>query len=136
MSEEDIKAVARRFSEELISAGKEEVADELIDENYVNHNPIPGQQPGLAGFKRSLAGLRAALGDLEETIEDMIAEGDRVAIRASRKATHKGEFMGVAATGNRVTVSTMYVLRVVEGKVTEAWLNWDVHGLLQQLRPS
>lgn len=133
VSDEEHKALVRRFSEELISRGNYAVADELIAENYVNHNPIPGQVPGRAGFKESLALLRAAFPDLHESIEALVAEGDRVAVRATRHGTHRGPFMGLPATGKAVTVPTMYILRVVAGKIVEAWLNWDMLGLLGQL---
>lgn len=133
MSTEQNKAVVRRFSEELISKGNMAVADELIAENYVNHNPIPGQMPGREGFKRSVTGLRMAFPDLYEAVEDMIAEGDKVVVRATRHAIHRGAFMGVASTGKHVTIPTMYILRVADGKITDAWLNWDMLGLMQQL---
>lgn len=133
MSTEQNKTVVRRFSEELISKGNMAVADELIAENYVNHNPIPGQMPGREGFKRSVAGLRTAFPDLHEAVEEMIAEGDRVVVRATRHATHRGAFMGVAPTGKHVTIPTMYILRVANGQITDAWLNWDMLGLMQQL---
>lgn len=133
MSSEEHKALARRISEELIGRGDYAAADELIAHDYVNHNPLPGQAPGRAGFKETLALLRAAFPDLRETIEGLVAEEDRVAVRATRRGTHRGPFMGLPATGKAVTVSTMYILRVANGQVREAWLTWDMLGLLGQL---
>ena len=132
MSTEETKAIARRFSQEILSKGDLSLADQLLDPNYVNHNPIPGQVPGIEGFKKSAMGLRAAL-PFEETIEDLIAEGDKVVVRVVRKATHSGAFMGIPASGKQVTVPATYILRIVNGKITDAWLNWDLLGLMQQL---
>jgi steroid delta-isomerase-like uncharacterized protein len=132
-STEQNKAIAMRYSREIFSKGKLDLAEELIAEGYVNHNPIPGQVPGREGIKKSIAYLRSVFPDLEETIEDMIAEGDRVMLRTIRRGTHQMEFLGVPATGKQVSIPAMYVLRIQDGMVTDAWLNWDLLGLLQQL---
>jgi len=132
MNTEQNKDIARRFSEDIINKGDMMVADELIDMNYINYNPIPGQMPGLEGFKKSVSALQAAIA-FQETIEALVAEGDTVAVRAVRQGTHTGPFMGVPATGKQVSVTAIYILRIVNGKIKEAWLNWDTLGLLQQI---
>ena len=132
MSTEDNKTIARRFSQEVLSKGDLSVAEQLLDADYVNHTPIPGQMPGIEGFRKSVMGLRAAL-PFEEVIEDLIAEGDKVVVRAVRKATHSGPFMGIPASGKQVTIPTTYILRIQNEKIIDAWLVWDMLGLMQQL---
>ena len=133
MSTERNKTIARRFSEELISKGNMAVADELLAENYINHNPVGNQQPGREGFKAALGGLRAAFPDLQETIEDIVAEGDKVVVRGVRRGTHKGQLMGIPASGKPVAATKTYILRVADGKITDAWLNWDMLSVLQKI---
>ena len=88
---------------------------------------------GMEGFKQAIASLRKAFPDLEVTIEDQVAEGDKVASRYSVRGTHKGAFLGVEATGKTVTWSAQVHQRVADGKVQESWLEWDQLGLLKQL---
>jgi steroid delta-isomerase-like uncharacterized protein len=133
MSIEQNKELLRRFSQEIINQGNMGLADQILAPNYLNHNPVPGQAPGLEGFKRSLTGLRMAFPDMKETVEVILAEGDLVSVRATRRATHEGTFMGVPGTHRPVTIPTMYFARVQDGKITDIWLNWDILGMLQQI---
>jgi steroid delta-isomerase-like uncharacterized protein len=126
------KSIVRKFYETLAS-GDLDAADKVVASDYVNHSAIPGQAAGLQGFKEAVSSLRAVFPDLQFTIEDQIAEGDKVATRYTVRGTHQGEFMGVAATGKPVTWSALVIQRVVGGKVQESWLQWDQLGLLQQL---
>ena len=77
--------------------------------------------------------MRSAFPDLHLTIEDMIAEGDKVAMRSSWNGTHQGEFMGIPATGRRVTVSQIDISRIADGRMVEHWGQLDALGLMQQL---
>jgi steroid delta-isomerase-like uncharacterized protein len=77
--------------------------------------------------------IRAAFPDGRTTIDDIIAEGDKVVVRATMKGTHKGEFMGIPATGKQVTISGIDVTRFVNGKSTEHWGQWDTLGMMQQV---
>ena len=78
-------------------------------------------------------GANKAFPDTVHTIDDVIAEGDKVAFRATTKGTHQGEFMGIAATGKPITWTALVLQRVVSGKIQESWLQWDRLGLMQQL---
>ena len=126
------KSIVRKFYATL-SSGDLDAADKVVASDYVNHNAIPGQTAGLKGFKEGVSSLRAAFPDLQFTIEDQIAEGDKVATRYTVRGTHQGEFMGVAATGKPVTWSALVIQRIAGGKVQESWLQWDQLGLMQQL---
>jgi steroid delta-isomerase-like uncharacterized protein len=127
------KSIVRKFYD-ILSTGDLDAADKIVAADYVNHNAIPGQAQGLEGFKQAIASLRTAFPDLEVTIEDQVAEGDRVASRYSVRGTHKGAFLGVEATGKTVSWSAQVHQRVADGRVQESWLQWDQLGLLEQLR--
>jgi steroid delta-isomerase-like uncharacterized protein len=108
------------------------VIDELLDPSYVNHN-MPAPAPGNEGFKQVIMMFRNAYPDLHVTVEDVIAEGDKVASRGTWRGTHQGEFMGVPATGKQVAVSYSDIWRVENGKFVENWVQMDLLGLMQQL---
>jgi predicted ester cyclase len=131
MSEQN-KAVFRRIVDEVFNQGRLATADEL-GAGYIEHTPAPGQAPGIEGFKQMVQMLRGAFPDLRVTIEDLIAEGDRVVARMTTSGTHRGEFMGLAPSGKRFTISEIHILRVANGKVLEHWGVADDFGMLQQL---
>lgn len=133
MSVVENKAIARRFLEEVINKGNQAVADELVASNFVDHNPLPGHAPTREGFKQSFVIFRAAFPDLKYTIEDMIAEGDKLVIRWKATGTHKGGLFGIPPTGKKITVTGMDIFRITGGKLVELWLNWDQLGMMQQL---
>ncbi|MBI3493536.1 MAG: ester cyclase [Acidobacteria bacterium] len=133
MSEQN-KTVARRLREECFSKGDMKLADELLDENYVYHGPsIMEEVKGREAFKQAVAGFRAALPDLRETVEDQIAEGDKVVSRFVSRGTHKGELMGAPPTGKPITIRGTDISRIRNGKIVEAWVMWDALAMLQQL---
>lgn len=132
MPAEENKATMRRIYD-VINEGNLDAAGGVIAEDVVEHATFPGQEPGLAGFKQVIAMLRGAFPDLHFTIEDMIAEGDKVVARFTMSGTHQGEFMGIAATGNRVTITGIDVARFENGKGVEHWANQDDLGMMQQL---
>ena len=88
---------------------------------------------GPEGTKRLVSMILAAFPDAHYTLEDIVAEGDKVAYRWSARATHKGEFMGIAATGKQGTVRGTTIVRIMNGKFQEAWQNWDALGLMHSL---
>jgi steroid delta-isomerase-like uncharacterized protein len=132
MSTEENKAIVRRFLEELVSTGDPALADELLASNYVLHfggnPPMDGQ-----GFRQFLGMFRSAFPDLRVTVEDEIAEGDKVATRFTWRGTHRGPFQGIAPTGKHVTGSGIAIYRVTNGKIAEDIVQEDTLGLLQQL---
>ncbi len=134
MSSEENKAIARRWSEELWSKGELAVADEIVAPNYVRHDPgDPFIVEGSEGVKRLVGGARSLMPDLHITIEDVIAEGDKVVSRYTATGTVTGEFMGRAFTGKETRATAIQIFRIVDGKIVESWANRDDLGLAQQL---
>ena len=128
MSEEN-KALQRRFYEELFNRGNLAILDELCAPNFIDHNAFPGQAPGIEGLKQSFAAMRAAFPDMRVTVEQMLAEGDKVAAHIALRATHRGEFMGIAPTGKEVTARVSDIIRFAGGKAVERWGVEDMSGL-------
>ena len=114
------KAVAKRLYES-INAGRLEIVDEVVAENFVEHERFPGVEPNREGVRQMFEMMRNAFPDFQMTIEDMIAEGDRVFIRALMAGTHKGEFFGMAPTGKRIAVPFADFVRLEAGRVVEHW---------------
>jgi len=133
MSVEENKIMHRRFTLESLNHGNLAVADELAAADLVDHNAPPGLAPGLAGFKQFVTRLRAGFPDVAFTIEDEIAEGDKVVVRTTMRGTHTGEFLGIPPTGRKVTMGTVDIVRIANGKIVEHWGQQDTLGMLQQL---
>ncbi len=133
MSAQDNKALVRRFIEEVVNKGNLSVVDELVAPNFVDHSAPPGQPPGPQGVKQAIQMYHGAFPDIQMTAEDIIAEGDKVASRVIFTGTHKGELMGIAATGKQVTVNFIEIIRWQDGKAVERWAVTDMLGLMQQL---
>jgi steroid delta-isomerase-like uncharacterized protein len=107
--------------------------DELCDAGLVDHNPAPGHEPTLAGFKQKVAGFKAVFPDLAEDLKDIVADGDTVATRWVVTGTLQQEFMGIPAAGQPITVEGMNFYRLEDGRVTDVWTQFDGLGLMQQL---
>lgn len=133
MSAEENKAIARRWNEEVWGKGNLAVIDELAATDFVFNWAAPGVEPDLEGYNQTVSGIRAAFHDMDRTVDDMIAEGDKVAVRWTGRSTHKGEWMGVAPTGKQVTVIGISIFRIEGGKIMEEWTEADALGLMQQL---
>ena len=133
MSEEN-KAIVRRQEEEIHTQGNLDAADEIYAPNYVGHDPSnPEDIRGLEAAKQAAADYRKAFPDLQVTIEDLIAEGDKVATRVRFRGTHQGELEGMAPTGRRVESTGIIISRIEGGKIAEDWANFDDLGMMQQL---
>jgi steroid delta-isomerase-like uncharacterized protein len=133
MSEKN-KAIARRFYEEFAVQRKQSVLEELVARNMVDHNPPgPGFASGREGVRQVFDMFHSAMPDITLTIEDQIAEGDKVVSRLTVRGTHKGELMGVPPTGKKLTMDIIDVLRLKDGKLVERWGESDNMGLMQQL---
>ncbi|MFQ6116758.1 MAG: ester cyclase [Candidatus Bipolaricaulia bacterium] len=134
MSVEENKALVRRVYEEVHNKGNLDAADELLASDFVDHNPFgPNVPPGPEGIKQEFTVFRRAFPDLNATIEEIIAEGDKVVTRLTIRGTHKGEFMGIAATGKQMILSVIDIVRISGGKVAERWGVEDNLGLMRQL---
>jgi serine phosphatase RsbU (regulator of sigma subunit) len=131
--EEDNKALVRRFTEEFINQGNLDVADELLAPEFVDHDVIPGKVGGIEDVKRWIAERRASFSDLHFSIEEQIAEGDKVVSRIISSGTHdQNEYRGLAPSGARITMETVNIYRVVEGKIVEVRHTANTAGLWQQ----
>ena len=131
MSTEQNKAITRRFFEVFNLT----VVDELFTPDYVHHNPslTPELQRGREAYKQIVNQFITAFPDLHTTVDDAIAEGDKVATRWTWRGTHKGEVMGIPATGKQVVISGVSIHRIATGKIAEGWINFDALGMMQQL---
>jgi steroid delta-isomerase-like uncharacterized protein len=128
------KDISRRADEELFNRGNLSIADELFASNFVYHDPVSHEEwRGSESVKSYATMLRVAFPDLHQTIEEQIAEGDKVAYRWTARGTHQGEFMGIAPTGNRVEMTGISIARLIDGKIEEIWENYDALGMMQQL---
>jgi steroid delta-isomerase-like uncharacterized protein len=134
MSEQN-KALARRAIEEVWNQGKLAVIDELTASNATYHDAnVPGGKfTGPEGVKQFVQIYRGAFPDVRLTINDQIAEGDKVVTRWTATGTHKGQLMGIAPTNKYATVTGVDIDLFQAGKVVEAWASYDMFGLLQQL---
>ena len=135
MSTEANKAIARRFLEEVLGQGKLAVVDEIVAPEHKSSGPgsVPGLPPGPEGTKMFVGIYRSAFPDIHFTIDDQIADGERVVTRWTAHGTHKGELMGIPPTGKSTTVHGMTLDRIVNGKMVESWAVFDQLGMLQQL---
>jgi steroid delta-isomerase-like uncharacterized protein len=129
---EDNRAIVLRF-EEAFSANDVATIDELCDPNLVDHNPAPGQEPTLTGFKDTIAMYRTTFPDSYAKVEAVLSDGDFAATRWVNSGTHEAEFFGIAATHKQVSVEGMNFYRLSGGRITEVWTQFDGLGLMQQL---
>jgi steroid delta-isomerase-like uncharacterized protein len=128
----DSRAIVRQVLS-VFNSGDFAILDELIAAGYTNHNAPPGATQGVEGRKGAVAMLRRAFPDLQSTVEDLIAEGDRVVARVNLRGTNTGEFMGRPPTGRPVNVTGIDIFRIVDGQVTDRWGVLDMMALNQQL---
>jgi steroid delta-isomerase-like uncharacterized protein len=130
MSVKENKAIFRRIVEEGFNKGNLAIVDELVAANHINHaDNVRGPEE----YKQFITMYRTAFPDLHMTVEDQIAEGDKVVNRWTSRGTHQGDLMGIPPTGKQVTLTGTYVARIVGGKIIEEWGNFDALGMMQQL---
>ena len=132
---EENKDLARRYMEEVWNNGNVEFIDEVVASNYVIYDPNSpeGMSGGVEGAKRFVEIYRSSFSDMQMTVEDVIAENDKVVTRWTVRATHQGELVGIPPSGNRVEVTGISIDRIEGGKFVESWSNYDALGMMQQL---
>jgi len=130
--EEENKTITLRAAE-LWNTGDLALADEIYATDFVNHDPSAPNVRDLESYKGYIVAVRTGLPDFHVTIEDMVAEGDKVASRWTARGTHQGEFFGISPTGKQATWTGIAIYRFSGGKIVEAWWSKDVLGLMQQL---
>ena len=129
----DNKALIRRYFD-AIDSGNWAALDELFAPTYVRHDPNTHEgRLGREDVKRHLQIVYTAAPDLSHTIEDLLAEGDKVAARLTSRGTQTGNLRGIASTGRQFTMTGMDLFRIADGKIEEQWINQDMLGALQQL---
>lgn len=136
MSEEDNKALIQRWFEEVWNQGKVEVIDELLAEDGVVHGLVDAsgsQVHGLQGFHNFHTQFRGAFPDINVSIDDVIAEGDKVVARCSVRGKHTGEHLGFEATNTPVQFEGVAIVRIKDGKIVEAWNHFDFLEMNKQL---
>ena len=129
------KALVRRFIDEIFLGGSFESVDELLTEDFTPHT-WGSMEPGRDGLKEAIGRVSAGISDPTMTIDDIIAEGDRVAVRLTSSATHTGEFMGMPASGKRYEIGEIHIFRLRDGRVCEHWHQADFVGMMKQLGAS
>jgi predicted ester cyclase len=125
-AEEKNKALARKFFEEAWGKGNLAAVDEFIAADYVMYPIPPGLPPGPEGTKQAITTYRTAFPDLQATVDDIFAAGDRVAFRWSFRGTHLGDWLGIPPTGNHIAATGISVYRIAGGKVVENWTSIDL----------
>jgi len=136
VSAEENKAIVRRFYQEAFSQGNLAILDEITAADFVNHDPSgpPGGWPGGPEGMRMVVGTyRTAFPDVQMTVEDQLAEGDKVVTRWSARGANTGSLMGMPPTGRSIAISGISIERIAGGKIAETWVNFDGLGMLQQL---
>jgi steroid delta-isomerase-like uncharacterized protein len=127
------KNVVRRFFDQFGNEGNLDIADELFSDDFFDHAAPPGTRLGPEGAKQFLKKVRTSFPDLHITLEDLIAEKDKVVVRITVRGTHEGDLMGVSPTHRQATWKGIDIFRMIEGKIVERWVSRDTLGMMQQL---
>jgi len=133
VSAESNKALIQRFYDEGWNANNLDVYDELVTDDFVDHQAVPGLPPGREGFKLLNVMFRTAFPDVYVKVENIVAEDDKVGCRWRSGGTHQGELFGIPATGKTVEITATVFYRVEDGRLAEGWINRDDVGLMRQL---
>lgn len=129
---EQNKRIVRRIPDEVVNQRDLDALDEIFTEDAVDHSPV-GESQGRESIKEGFEMLLRAFPDFAVTVDDIIAEGDTVAVRLTERGTHEGEFMGIDPTGQEVEFQAMVFFRLEDGKIAERWTQLDQFGLMQQV---
>jgi steroid delta-isomerase-like uncharacterized protein len=134
MSVERNKTIVRRFFEEVYNNGNSDIIDDIFSDDFGSNDPTSCGVKGPESVKQLVLRLRAAFPDIRFTVDELIAEGDRVVVHVTFRGTHLGEYMGIPPTGNQVTVKGVELARFAGGKIIEqGWHYYQELHLLQQL---
>lgn len=133
MSLEENKAVARRFMEEVLNKHDLTILDQFMAPDIVDHDLFPGLPQGIEGQRQALGILFKAAPDQHYSIDDVIAEGDKVVVRSMLSGTNTGEFMGIPPSGKPIQVEGIDIVRIANGKWVEHWGVFDALGMMMQI---
>jgi len=131
----DPLTVANRWFDEVWNNGREDTIDELFSHDGIAYGLGEGEADvrGPAAFKFFWRNMRSAFPDVHIRVEDSVAQGDKAVVRVVLEGTHRGSGLGVAATGRRVSIAGLIMIRVAGGQIVEGWNSWDQLGLLRQI---
>jgi steroid delta-isomerase-like uncharacterized protein len=132
MTDSGHKALVRRYYHEILEQRNTALIDELFSPNFLAYPPL-GPASTLDKYKAALAMSHHALTDIHVSIDDQIAEGEKVVTRWHATAVHQGTFAGISATGKTVTASAIHIHRIIDGKIVEFWEQIDLFGLFMQI---
>lgn len=133
MTLKENKALIRRYLEEVFNKGNHDAIDKFFAAHSIDHNAPPGSPLGFDFMKQFHTVARAAIPDIRITVNDLIAEGDKVVCRFTANGTQQGEFMGIPPTGKQFTIMEIRIYRIVDGKIVECWGLFDQMSMMQQL---
>jgi steroid delta-isomerase-like uncharacterized protein len=129
----DPKTLCQRFNDEVLARGKIELIDELVADDFVEHQEFPGLTPNKDGIKAFVTALRTGFPDLSVETVAVVGEGDEAWMQSEMSGTHEGEFLGVPATGKTITTLLFDRIRVTDGTIVEHWGVSDDFGMMTQL---
>jgi steroid delta-isomerase-like uncharacterized protein len=132
LTTEDNKALVRRFIDEVFLGRRFDAVDDLLTDDFTPHT-WGRVEPGKDAMKAAIERVSHGLSDATMTIEDVIAEDDRVAVRLTSSAVQTGEFMGLPPSGKAYTIGEIHIFRIEDGKVAEHWHQADFMGMMRQL---
>jgi len=133
LSAKENKALIRRYFEAIDRPdAKPDILDEFLDPDIVAHDPVPGFTGDLEGLKKLFTMFQTSTPGYH-TVDDLVAEGDKVAGRVTGYGTHEGELLGIPRTGKEIRMSGLVIWRIKKGKIMETWVQNDTMSLLQQL---
>lgn len=133
MTTEENKQLIRRFVEEAINQQNAGAIDEIVAQDFVEHVPFPGQGPGREGLKYAVAALLSGFPDMQWTIDEQVAEGEKVVSRFTMRGTHHGEFLAIPPTGKSIEVWGIVIDVVRNREFAESRIILDMMGLMHQL---
>jgi steroid delta-isomerase-like uncharacterized protein len=133
MSDDEMKAAAQRFFDEVWNKGNVGEAEAFLGPEFVSHNTLDVRIVGPREYGEAVNNYRSAFPDLHTTLEDVLVDGDRVVVRGTDRGTHQGDFMGIPASGRKVTSTWIEIFRIENGKAAEGWLESDSAALRDQL---
>ncbi len=133
MAGQDNKALVRRYYDEVFNQRNVDLVDELAVEDYIEHDPFPGQGNGRSDLKARVQAILGAFNPVSFALEDLVSEGDRVVVRWTQTSTHSGNFMGMPPTGKQFSIAGIDIHEVRAGRMAEHWHVVDMYALLIQL---
>jgi len=122
---EDNKALVRRLFEEVFPSGDLAVVHDLVAPDIIDHDPMPGQPPGAEGIEYVISVMRTAQPDLRFTVDDLLAEADRVAVRWTMRGTNTGPMLSQPPSGEPVEMTAVVIFRIADGKIAERWAGFS-----------